>query len=47
MSNRAKTLANLYRRGKITKAGLQKAVIDGTITAEEYFEIVGEAYDYT
>ena len=41
MSNRAKTLKNLYLRGKVTKAGLLKAVEDGTITEEEYIEIVG------
>lgn len=41
MSNRAKTLKNLYLRGKVTKDGLLKAVKDGTITEEEYIEIVG------
>lgn len=44
MSKRAKTLADLYRRGKVTKEGLQKAVKDGTITPEEYKEITGEDY---
>lgn len=41
MSSKAKTLQNLYRKGKVTKEGLQKAVIDGVITPEEYQEIVG------
>lgn len=44
MSNRAKTLQNLYKRHKVTKEGLQKAVQDGTITPEEYFVITGEVY---
>ena len=42
MSARAKALANLYRRNKITIEGLKKAVNDGTITANEYTEITGE-----
>ena len=29
MSPRAKALANLYRRDKVTKDGLKKAVADG------------------
>ena len=41
MSARAKALQNLYRRGKITIEGLQKAVEDGVITQEEYNIIVG------
>lgn len=36
-----KVLKDLYRRGKITKGGLQKAVKDKVITQEEYQEIVG------
>lgn len=44
MSTRAKALANLYRRNKITKDGLRKAVEDGTIAASEYKEITGEEY---
>lgn len=40
---RAKALENLYRRNKITKDGLKKAVTDGVITAEEYKKITGEA----
>lgn len=36
-----KVLKDLYRRGKVTKAGLEKAVKDGVITQEEYKEIVG------
>ena len=41
MSERAKTLQRLYKRHLVTIAGLQKAVIDGTITQEEYNIIVG------
>lgn len=41
MSERAKQLQALYRRGKVTKEGLQKAVRDGVITEEEYIIIVG------
>lgn len=41
MSARAKALQNLYRRGKVTIEGLQKAVADGVITVEEYNIIVG------
>lgn len=36
-----KVLKDLYRRGKVTKAGLKKAVTDKVITQEEYKEIVG------
>ena len=42
MSNKAKTLQNLYRRGKVTKEGLQQAVKDGVITQEEYNIIVNK-----
>ena len=34
----------LYRRGRITKAGLEKAVQDGVITSEQYTAITGEEY---
>lgn len=44
MSSRAKILANLYKRGKVTKEGLQKAVQEKVITFAEYFEITGEKY---
>lgn len=37
-----KTLMDLYRRGKVTKEGLKKAVKDGVITQTDYEEIVGE-----
>ncbi len=40
MSPRAKALKNLYKRHKITIAGLQQAVSDGVITQEEYEMIV-------
>lgn len=42
MSPRAKALQNLYRRHKITQAGLLQAVTDGVITQEEYHMIIGE-----
>lgn len=41
MSSKAKVLQNLYRRGKVTVAGLQKALKDGVITQEEYNIILG------
>ncbi len=41
MSERAKALMNLYRRGKVSVEGLQQAVADGVITQEEYDIIVG------
>lgn len=41
MSARAKALANLYRRKKITIEGLRKAVEDGVITEEEFCKITG------
>ena len=44
MSPRARALQNLYRRGKITIEGLQKAVEDGVITQEEY-EIIVNSVD--
>jgi hypothetical protein len=44
MNARAKAIANLYRRNKITKDGLKKAVDDGIITKEQYQEITGQAY---
>lgn len=47
MSPRAKALANLYRRDKVTKDGLKKAVADGVITAEQYQEITGLEFTST
>lgn len=44
MSARAKALLNLYRRGKITIGGLRQAVVDGTITPEDFKIITGEDY---
>ena len=44
MSARARALANLYRRSKLTIDGLKRAVVDGVITAAEYQEITGEVY---
>lgn len=43
MSRRAKALAELYRRGKVTEAGLRRAVTDGTITEAEFEAITGRA----
>ena len=45
MSARAKALANLYRRNKVTKDGLKQAVIDEVITTAEYEAITGETYE--
>lgn len=44
MSVRAKAMANLYRRKRITIDGLKKAVVDGVITEAEYKEITGQQY---
>ena len=44
MSARAKALANLYRRRKVSRAGLMRAAADGVITAAQYQEITGAAY---
>ncbi|MCQ2439441.1 MAG: XkdX family protein [Oscillospiraceae bacterium] len=44
MSAKAKAINTLYKRGKITKDGVRKAVEDGVITEAEYMEIVGEPY---
>jgi uncharacterized XkdX family phage protein len=38
-------LKRLYDAGRLSKAGLAKAVQRDWITAEEYEEITGEAYD--
>ena len=44
MSARAKAMATLYRRNKVTKDGLKQAVTDGIINAVEYQLITGEVY---
>ena len=44
MSAKAIALQGLYRRSKVTIVGLQNAVADGVITAQEYKEITGEEY---
>lgn len=41
MSAKAKALRTLYKRGKITLAGVQQALADGVITQAEYDWIVG------
>ena len=38
-------IKRLYDTGKLTKDGVRNAVIKGWITAEQYEEITGEAYD--
>ena len=38
-------LKEMYKKGKITKAGLKNAVRKGWITAEQYQEITGEQYE--
>lgn len=45
MSASARAMANLYRRNKVTKDGVKQSVVDGVITAAEYQEITGEAYE--
>lgn len=42
MSARAKILQRLYQAGRVTPAGLRRAVADGTITEAEYTEITRE-----
>jgi hypothetical protein len=41
---RYKALLELYRRKKINKNGLKKAVADGVITKDQYKEITGQDY---
>lgn len=45
MTTKAKTLQNLYNRKRVSITGLRKAVVDGTITAEEFKTITGEEYE--
>lgn len=40
MSAKARALKNLYKRHKITLAGIQQALTDGVITQEEYNWII-------
>ena len=42
MSARAKAMQTLYRRGKVTIAGLREAVEAGIITASEFEAITNE-----
>ena len=44
MSNIFETFKSLYRRGKVTKTGLHKAVVDELLTPDQYKEITGEDY---
>lgn len=39
-----KAIQNLYKRGRIDKAGVASAVVKGMITAAEYTKITGEVY---
>ncbi|MBP1737550.1 MAG: Phage uncharacterized protein (Phage XkdX) [Oscillospiraceae bacterium] len=45
MTTKAKALQTLYKRGKVAASGLQQAVSDGMITADEYAEITGTALE--
>lgn len=45
MSTRAQILQRMYGQGRVTLSGLKKAVTDFTITATEFEEITGEAYE--
>lgn len=45
MSAKAKAIRTLYRAKRITLEGVRQAVTDGVITAEDYEEITGEAYE--
>lgn len=44
MNAKVKALESLYRRKKITKDGLKKAVVDGVLSAEQYKELTGEDF---
>lgn len=44
MSAKARAIRNLYRLGRIDKAGVRQAVADGIITEAEYKLITGEDY---
>lgn len=37
-------MLTLYRMGKVSKAGLQEAVVSGVISVDEYQQITGEEY---
>lgn len=39
-----KAIQNLYKRGRITKAGVYDAVAKGIINEEQYIQITGEVY---
>ena len=45
MTAKAKAIRTLYRAKRITIDGMKQAVIDGIITAAEYKQITGEAYE--
>ncbi|MBR3999970.1 MAG: XkdX family protein [Clostridia bacterium] len=45
MSIRAKAIQTLFRTKRVTIDGVRQAVADGIITAAEYKQITGEAYE--
>ena len=44
MSNMERAFQTLYRIHRVTLDGLKRAVVDRTITAEEYQSITGREY---
>lgn len=44
MTTLVKSLMRLYTKGRLTKADIAERVVRGTISAEEYEIITGEAY---
>lgn len=44
MNAKVKAIKTPYRAKRITIEGVKQAVVDGIITAEQYFEIVGEEF---
>ena len=44
MSNMERAFQTLYRMHRVTLDGLKQAVVDRTITAEEYQSITGREY---
>lgn len=41
----AKSIKRLYEAGRLTQEEVKARVDKGTLTADEYAEIVGEAYE--
>lgn len=44
MSAKAKAIKTLFKAKRITLEGVKQAVVDGLITAQEYYEITGKEY---